>query len=47
MYLHFNKMLIDGILVAEHNDYDDSDYDYSDSVHLIYDYEDYQEEDIY
>ena len=42
----FNIILIDGIVVAEHNDYDDSDSDYSESEYLICDDDDYTGEDI-
>ena len=42
----FNIILIDGIVVAEHNDYDDSDSDYSESEYLICDDDAYTGEDI-
>ena len=44
--LQFNNISNDGIVVAEHNDYDDSDSDYSDSEHLLYDEDVYAGEDI-
>ena len=44
--LYFNIILIDAIVVAEHNDYDDYDSDYSDSEHLVYDEDASAREDI-
>ena len=42
--LHCIRTLIHGIVVADHNDYADSDSEYSESEHLIYDDDDdYQE----
>ena len=44
LYLHFNKILIDGIVVAEHIEYDDYYNDYY-KEYLTYDDADYQEEE--
>ena len=37
LYWHFDRILIDGIVVAEYNDYDTYDSDYSESEQLVYD----------
>ena len=44
LYLHVNRILKDGKFVAAHHDYDDYDYDCSDSEHSICGDDDYQEE---
>jgi hypothetical protein len=43
LYLHFNRVIIDGFIVSEHNDYSDSESsyhgsDYSDREHLNFDW---------
>jgi hypothetical protein len=43
LYLHFNREIIDGFIVSEHNDYSDSESsyhgsDYSDREHLNFDW---------
>ena len=46
LYSHFNRILIDGKVIAEHDGDDDYASDYSDSEHLIHDDDAYTREDI-